>query len=507
MSLRYLFGPTTSRFVDRNLQEPCATAECLPFDTQGRFPFFVTDCDSWETILQRLPCIWQPDFVVLDFHYTTIPPSLWNARVPLIGLAADWNLLWHSYRRLLPHVDLVLTDTEGVDRLAQEGIHHALPANLFGLEDGRLSAPAPGPDRRDIDILFAGNIHPAVQRSRLPWLGRLAALGDRWNVVIAHSVYDERYRDLMRRARIVFNRSVRNECNMRAFEGAAAGALLFQERGNREIGEYFRDRQECVLYDEQNLELLLTHYLEHEAERRAIADAGRSVVEKFTFANLWQMQVSRITELLPTLQERVQQRLAARRPVDLTGRVWQALGSNLPKVDHTLIADLKQAETNDPNPAGWQNSLGLAIAAIDPEPGLQAVGETFVRAVHSDKHHLVARLNLAEAFAKAGNHDSAISEARNTLRSLDSAIDSEDGSAKGGDLPNWLDAPRYPHAFDFFRVEWERAAWLHAGDPSAEADAKRRLIRWRLHSLLAELTKQIPHYYEAVLARPDLPTS
>src|SRR5260370_774345 len=73
--------------------------------------------------------------------------------------------------------------------------------------------------------------------------------------------------------------------------------------------------------------------LEHEAERRAIADAARAVVERFTFAKLWQGQVGRIAELLPTLQERVHRRLAERRPVDLTGRVWQALGSSLPKTD------------------------------------------------------------------------------------------------------------------------------------------------------------------------------
>jgi glycosyltransferase involved in cell wall biosynthesis len=501
MSVRYLFGPVTSCFVDRNLQKPCASAECLPFDSQGRLPFFVTDCDSWQTILQRLPCTWQPDFIVLDCHFTTIPPCLWNAPVPLIGLAADWNLLWHGYRRLLPHVDLVLTDTEGVERLAKEGIRHAVPANLFGLEEGWLSEPVPNHDQRDIDILFVGNLHPAVQRERLPYLGRLAALGKRWNVVIAQSVFDDDYRSLMRRARTVFNRSIRGECNMRAFEAAAAGALLFQERGNREIGEYFHDRQECILYDDQNLESLLTHYLKHEPERRAIADAAQSVVDQFTFAKLWQAQVSRITELLPTLQERARRRLAKGEPVSLIGRVWQALGSTLPRTDHTLFADLKQAQTNDSNRADMQNNLGLATAALEPEAGLQPVGEAFLRAVRSDSQHVVACLNLTEALAKVCQFDAAIAEAKQALGVL------EVGFSKTLPDPCWLDAPHYPNGFDSFRVEWERAAWQNAGNHSAEADAKRRLVRWRLDTLLAELTKSLHHYYEAVLARPDLPSS
>ena len=35
-------------------------------------------------------------------------------------------------------------------------------------------------------MLFVGNLHPAVQRERLPWLARLAKLADRRNVVISN---------------------------------------------------------------------------------------------------------------------------------------------------------------------------------------------------------------------------------------------------------------------------------------------------------------------------------
>src|SRR5205823_4108605 len=43
------------------------------------------------------------------------------------------------------------------------------------------------------------------------------------------------------------------------------------------------------------------------------------------------------------------------------------------------------------------------------------------------------------------------------------------------------------------------------GRPVAEVQAKRALLRGRLHTLLAELTGDLPHYYEAALAGPDLP--
>jgi hypothetical protein len=69
------------------------------------------------------------------------------------------------------------------------------------------------------------------------------------------------------------------------------------------------------------------------------------------------------------------------------------------------------------------------------------------------------------------------------------------------------DIGHFPIGFDHFRVEWERAAWANAGDPASEAREKRNLIRWRLHSLLAETTGDLSHAYEAAVARPDLPSS
>jgi Glycosyl transferase family 2 len=50
-------------------------------------------------------------------------------------------------------------------------------------------------------------------------------------------------------------------------------------------------------------------------------------------------------------------------------------------------------------------------------------------------------------------------------------------------------------------------AWTNAGLPRAEAAAKVELLRWRLHALLAKLTGDGIHAHEAVLCRPDLPTT
>src|SRR5207248_595316 len=109
-------------------------------------------------------------------------------------------------------------------------------------------------------------------------------------------VFGAGYRELLGRARIVFNRSIRGECNRRAFEAAAAGALLFQEAGNREVPAYFQDRKECVYYTAESLECLLEHYLDNEDERRAIADAARKAVERYRYEELWEGHLRLIEE-------------------------------------------------------------------------------------------------------------------------------------------------------------------------------------------------------------------
>jgi GT2 family glycosyltransferase/tetratricopeptide (TPR) repeat protein len=493
---RYLFGPVTPAFADQNLRSQRQSGQCLAFDAAGATDAAIRAEQTWQQVLAGLPDGWKPDFVVLYLPYTSIPACLWAAPVPLVGLAADWTLLWHWYRHCLRQCDLVLTDPAGVETLAREGISQAVPANLFGGERVLWESDWPeGP--RDIDILFVGNVQSAVQRERLAWLGRLARLGEHYRVAIHTGVFGAEYRALLSRSRVVFNRSLHGECNKRVIEAAAAGALLFQEVGNREIGGYLRAGEEFVEYEASNLEERLEHYLKHEEERRAVADRARAQVRAYSFEQLWDEQVGRIEAAWPDLERRIQQRLARTGTgIELPARLWQALGTveqedaSLPRgLAHELVTHTGRAELH--------HALGFVTAREGKANGVEGY---FRRALGCDPGHLMARLNLVEALAAAGQRQPAIDQARQTLARLE-----EPPSCASRN--SWLDAPHYPPAFDLFRVEWERAAWSNAGQPLQETEDKRRLIRWRLHGLLAQLTGSVEEAYEAVLARPDLPST
>jgi glycosyltransferase involved in cell wall biosynthesis len=490
MTTNYLLGPLPSDQAHRWRGDRDA-GHCIAFNVHSDLDLTIDLTDSWEDICRRLPAGWRPDFIALNLGYRAIPPGLWSAPVPLVGLAIDWNLLWHQYRRALRRCELVLTDLPGVDLLGREGFRHVRPANLFGCDASWLDGPWPdGP--RDIDMLFVGNLQPAVQRERLSWLGRLSRLAGRWKVVIATGIFGEEYRSLMGRARIVFNRSIRGECNMRAMEAAAAGALLFQEADNCEVAAYFRHRHECIRYDDDNLEARLEHYLTHEEERRAIADAARECVRNWSFPALWQRALAAVTKDWPELTQRAADRSQPDAEEQLLGRVWEAL-SCADGGDPRLVEDLEHAVVVRPGSAALYNALALARALRGPSPA--NIVDDFGRAIAAEPLHVVAALNRAAVLINLGDREAATHVAREALRVLDRSETLP---------PAVLDAPSYPPGFDTMRVEWERAAWENAGKPMSEARAKHDLLRWRAHSLLADMTGDLAHYREAALARPDL---
>jgi GT2 family glycosyltransferase/Flp pilus assembly protein TadD len=491
VSLKYLFGPVDSSFADQNLRQVREAGECITFNATGNgVDLTIREGDTWPDICGRFPNSWQPDCVVFWLAYSAIPSSLWSAPVPIIGLAADWNLQWHAYRHILPRCDQVLTDRPGCDFLVQAGFHNVHAACLFGTEADYLSAPAAN-GQRDLDVLFVGNMHPAVQSDRLSWLGRVARLSGRWNVAIYTGIWGADYRALLARAKIVFNRSIRGEANRRAFESTASGALLLQEEGNRELREYFEPGREYVEYNENDLETKLRHFLEHDDERQTIAAAGQRRARNYSFAELWNSSLARLGEGFDGVRQRVAERACFPRAKELQTRVWQVLSGGS---DPSLVADLREEIDKKLSAAAMHNNLGVILLATGSKVG-PAVSCFAAGLSHEPAHCLIA-LNYAEALARQGDKQAALNAAKHARRLLDKC--SSIGNAD-------LDTPPLASGFDSFRTAWERAALENVGDPASEAKAKHAVLYWRSQALLAELTGDVHHYHEAVLANPELP--
>lgn len=454
--MRALVGPLNAQAHPAHIAAlRAADARC--FDRSSADIAFDPAHESLDVLWSRLPQGWRPDCLVWwSPEYSLVPDRIERCPVPSIAVLGDWNLGLWTTAPLLEAFDWVVTDACGVRLL---GPQLSVPVDRWPSYsfDPRLHRRQPGVER-DIDVLFVGNMNADVQIDRAAWLGRLARLAPRFRVLIAAGVYGEDYAALLNRARIVWNRSIRGEMNMRAYEAPACGALLFLEEGNLEIKDVFTDADSCVLYDDANLESLLERYLTDRALLDRVTDAG------------WRR-----------VQDETHDRHLARL---LTGASRLEVGArsfaSLPEWRRDFWLGLHALATPDPAAiAAALRHLGRALALASEQPVLAATlgalsatkagGETgrdrddalrlarqfFDVAVRKRPDDVVTLANLGWLSTLLGDSEVArgqFDQARTFLRS-------------GATFP--VDRIPMPFGFDRFRVEWERAAV--APDPDTRA--------------------------------------
>jgi glycosyltransferase involved in cell wall biosynthesis/predicted Zn-dependent protease len=480
--LRFAFGPLPPHFTPDIVQGVRHAGACLPFGPEGPVDLSITPDASWDDLVVAAPPGAAPECLVLWLSPGRVPPRLWEAPVPIVGLAPHWAAHWHWHRTALKRCDLVLTDRPGVERLRAEGIGHARPAVLCGLPPA-MTYKDFWPERpRDIDVLFVGDLSPTAGRECLRSLGRLGRLAPRRRVVIRPAAPKSEYLDLLGRARIVFDHSPLGAIGRRAFEAVAAGALLLHNAGSAELDALLTPGAEYVAYRGHDLEDLAEHYLTHGEEREAIAGRAWSRVAEFSFDALLGKALTAVQEELGALRGRLPARVKPAPADGFAETVWAALSGGPAQA----LADALAAEAGSARAA-----VATGVLATTPAEA----ADRFRAALTADPSHAVAALNLAEALLDGGKPGEAAESARHALTTLEDPGLREDH----------LDAPHYGKGYDPFRAAWERAARDHAGDRRAELAAKRDLLRWRLHALLAELNRDLTHFEAATAARPDLP--
>jgi hypothetical protein len=488
--MNYLLGPLSADEAQRSWKAQRQRGECKLFGSSGEVDLLVQPGDRWETVAGRLPENWRPEAVFVETAHGGIPPALWHAPVPLIALARDWDIHWHGYRMLFPDCDWVLADPPGSAVLRRGGISHVTAVNLSWLPDAKLSQP-PVSGSRDIDVLcvLPGD-SPRCWRS-LHWFDRLADLGRRWKVLLRAQATDDEFDELARRARIVVQFSIHGECGRQSLAAAAAGALLFQEAGNNAVPRYLVPGREHIPFSEYDLEALIERYLTDEDRRLSVTAGARSRVRSFTADHQWKQALAALSTVWPMVHERTQARLARGGRPNLLGRVWQALRCK-DKGDPSLTTDLLASLANPATQATFNHSLGL----LQDDPAESAAQYRNTLAI--DPYHTLASFN--QAFALVADPQGRQMVADVAQKAL--------GLLAREPHPSLHDEPPDPRVTPLFRIEWERAGWEYAGRPQAEAQAKRRLLRWGLHLLLSRIPGASPEQAQlASMARSDLPTT
>ncbi len=464
-------------FAEQNLGPLREAGRCLTFGPNGDLP--TNASDTWPDIIARFPTDWHPDMIVLWLGYTSMPAWVWSAPIPIVGLAPDWNLQWHSFRHLVPLCDAILTDIPGVERMRSVGWDHVVPANLYGLTKDHLEDVPVSDAKRDVDVVFVGNMHPSIHAVRLPLLARLGSLVDRHRIVITSCVFGEAYRKLLRRSKLAFNYSVRGECNLRALEAAAAGAVLLQEADNREVPQYLTPIVEYLPYTGADFETVVDRALSDPNRCNVIAARARSRASNYPFHLLLTKGLNGLDANLT--RNRAESRSQRLRGIQLDARIWQRVNLAGVDSDPKLIEDCR---------AAGHHALGLLT--LDP-----VEIETALRRA-TDSGNRVSAIALGDFLIGRDRVAGAVP----LLRDVAADLMNRPLTNRELDTP-----PVAPGPYSEYRVAWERAGWSHAGEVAGrvgEQRAKTTLALWQCRLLLGEATDDVVDFYEAASLRPDL---
>ncbi|MFH1484567.1 MAG: glycosyltransferase, partial [Chloroflexota bacterium] len=212
-----------------------------------------------------------------DYHlYINIDDGL-NYRLPSyfhpsVYWAIDTHLDYDMRLNKAGHFDLVFAaQKDGAEQLRRDGIHNArwLPLAC----DPDFHRPVPNLPKV-FDIAFVGNV-PFSGDERSAYLSLIRR---RFPNCFIGNAYFEQMAHVYSQSRIVFNRSVRNDVNMRVFEAIACGSMLVTndliDNGQDEL---FTPGEHCITYKNQlDFIELVDKYLADDKGRERIAWAGKT---------------------------------------------------------------------------------------------------------------------------------------------------------------------------------------------------------------------------------------
>jgi hypothetical protein len=187
---------------------------------------------------------------------------------PCAWWAIDTHLDLDWYRTKGPDFDLIFTaQRDGADQLRRAGIASAqwLPLGCDPEIHRRHDVP------KTLDLCFVGHLFQGERTDLLRLIQRRFP-----NTFVGQRFFDDMAKTYSS-SRVVFNRSIRNDINMRVFEAVACGSLLLTndltENGQSEL---FRDGVHLAAYrGPEDLLDKIDFYLRRDALREQIAARGR----------------------------------------------------------------------------------------------------------------------------------------------------------------------------------------------------------------------------------------
>lgn len=125
------------------------------------------------------------------------------------------------------------------------------------------------------DLCFVGGLGPDSPRREI-----ILKLQKEFNMFVGQKYLHDMALTYSQ-SKMVFNKSLKGDLNMRVFEALSCGCLLLTDRINNGLEDLFIDKEHLVIYDNyEDLVEKAHYYLSHPQEREEIARQGQEEVWK-----------------------------------------------------------------------------------------------------------------------------------------------------------------------------------------------------------------------------------
>lgn len=412
------FGPRDRMWVDGTL---------FPFDVE-----FDPARGSWAELASLLPADFTPDVVLFYWpDQEPLPAGLETCPHPVVGVVSDYNLTLPYTAGLWPFFDLLLVDTAGVELFERLSFADVRAFCQFSFKPWHRLYPEVA---RDLDLAFAGNLHPVVQRERAPWIERLLRLGESdVSCEVRSGLFGEDYGRFLNRARIGFNRSIRGEMNLRSFEVPACGAVLLMERENLEVRDYLEPGEEVVLYGPDDFEQIVRDLLADPERLDRIARAGH---HRVTTDHRMGKRLDALERMLATAPRGRAPSTAFDRAL---GRGLALLSTWAPRdAAMACFAEASDLAREDPRPL---NGMALAMLHSGSPADLARAAALLGRACSVAPGYVPSALNLGWLMEAGGRHAESMAckrEVENRLANVSDWTDLDGPVMPGGFSPRGL---------------------------------------------------------------------
>jgi spore maturation protein CgeB/2-polyprenyl-3-methyl-5-hydroxy-6-metoxy-1,4-benzoquinol methylase len=270
-------------------------------------PYYTKDMTE---VFHNLPKGWDPDlFLWVESGIYYPMEGVESLPCPTACYLVDTHLNLEKHLDIARAFDCVfVAQKEFISTFEQAGIQHVTWLPLACDPEVHRKYEE---DKR-FEVAFVGSITP-LNRERNALLMRLA---EKFPLHVDRCFLEEMALTYSR-AKIVFNRSIKNDLNMRVFEAMATGSLLVTDEAQGSgLTDFFQDQRHLVIYrSEAELFERVDYYLENHEERERIAAEGRREVLR---RHSYEVRAAQMMDVLGRLNCRDRKRVRTSQGV--TGR-------------------------------------------------------------------------------------------------------------------------------------------------------------------------------------------